>query len=400
CDTNPIVVTLTETTTAGSCPSNYIITRTWRAIDRCGNLATASQTITVQDTTAPTFVQTIPANVTVQCNAIPAPATITATDACDTNPIVVTLTETTTAGSCPSNYIITRTWRAIDRCGNLATASQTITVQDTTAPTLVTPFTNTIAVNCSAIPEIPVLEFVDNCSASVEVIFNEEITTISASEYVIVRDWLVIDFCGNSELFTQTINVSANTNPIEIIPFEICTLDISVDLFTLLNSNIPLTGQWVDISNSGGLSGSTFNPTNLSVGNYIIHYLISGTNGCPSIYEINIAVNDDCVVLPACDIVIYNAVSPNNDNTNEFFFIDGLECYPDNTVEIYNRWGILVYETRAYNNVSNSFKGYSEGRTTIAKNELLPDGTYYYILKYKDAENNTFDKSGYLYLNK
>jgi hypothetical protein len=31
------------------------------------------------------------------------------------------------------------------------------------------------------------------------------------------------------------------------------------------------------------------------------------------------------------------------------FVIDGLEdtiCYPENTVEIYNRWGVLVFETR------------------------------------------------------
>ena len=123
-------------------------------------------------------------------------------------------------------------------------------------------------------------------------------------------------------------------------------------------------------------------------------------NACPMIYEIYLNVNDDCVVLPACDITVYNAVSPNDDSSNDFFFIDGLECYPDNTVEIYNRWGILVYDERGYDNNLKSFKGISEGRNTVNKNELLPDGTYFYILKYTDEENKNHDRSGYLYLNR
>ena len=42
----------------------------------------------------------------------------------------------TTSGACPGNYSVTRTWTATDDCGNFSTASQTITVQDTTAPVI------------------------------------------------------------------------------------------------------------------------------------------------------------------------------------------------------------------------------------------------------------------------
>jgi hypothetical protein len=84
---------------------------------------------------------------------------------------------------------------------------------------------------------------------------------------------------------------------------------------------------------------------------------------------------------------------------NEFFRIEGIECYPDNTVEIYNRWGVLVFKRDGYNNNDRFFKGFSEGRVTINKKEKLPGGVYYYTLKYKDRKSNIQDKAGYLYLN-
>ena len=121
---------------------------------------------------------------------------------------------------------------------------------------------------------------------------------------------------------------------------------------------------------------------------------------CPLQFEFLITVTDDCIVLPACSIEVFNAVSPNNDGSNDVFFIDGLECYPENSIEIYNRWGVLICEANGYNNTTIAFKGYSEGRTTVNKNEMVPDGTYFYILKYKDENNNWNDKSGYLYVKK
>jgi hypothetical protein len=47
--------------------------------------------------------------------------------------------------------------------------------------------------------------------------------------------------------------------------------------------------------------------------------------------------------------------------------IDDTICYPENTVEIYNRWGVLVFETTGYNNVTNAFNGISRGRTTVSQ---------------------------------
>ena len=118
--------------------------------------------------------------------------------------------------------------------------------------------------------------------------------------------------------------------------------------------------------------------------------------------KVETKLEEEPIVLPEinCVIEVYNAVSPNGDGSNDFFRIEGLDCYPDNRVEIYNRWGVLVFERDGYNNADKSFKGISEGRVTISQSEGLPTGTYYYILKYKDTVGKGQEKAGYLYLNR
>ncbi|MDI5899622.1 gliding motility-associated C-terminal domain-containing protein, partial [Flavobacterium yafengii] len=113
-------------------------------------------------------------------------------------------------------------------------------------------------------------------------------------------------------------------------------------------------------------------------------------------------LDDKPTVLPisGCVIEVFNAVSPNGDGDNDVFYIRGLECYPDNSVEIYNRWGVLVFERTAYNNDDRAFRGVSEGKVTVNQSEELPTGTYFYILKYKDSESNGHEKAGYLYINR
>lgn len=101
---------------------------------------------------------------------------------------------------------------------------------------------------------------------------------------------------------------------------------------------------------------------------------------------------------PADDLIVYNSVSPNGDGINDSFHIKGIDKYPDNSVEIYNRWGVKVFDTKSYNESDNMFRGYSDGRATINRNEKLPTGTYFYILKYNNAKK-VVEKSGYLYIN-
>ncbi len=101
-----------------------------------------------------------------------------------------------------------------------------------------------------------------------------------------------------------------------------------------------------------------------------------------------------------CVVVVSNAFTPNGDGLNEYFHIEGLDCFTNNTVEIYNRWGVLVFESSKYNNVDNRFEGFSKGRTTISQSVGLPTGTYYYIINYVDFSGNGVQKAGYLFLNR
>ncbi|MFC2001958.1 prenyltransferase/squalene oxidase repeat-containing protein, partial [Chloroflexota bacterium] len=90
-DIGPNTVTLTVTDTIG-------------ASDSC------QATVIVVDNMAP-ILQGVPANVTVECDSVPEPATPTATDNCD-NDVDIAFTEERADGDCPSSYTLTRTWIA------------------------------------------------------------------------------------------------------------------------------------------------------------------------------------------------------------------------------------------------------------------------------------------------
>ncbi|MDR6843321.1 gliding motility-associated C-terminal domain-containing protein, partial [Flavobacterium granuli] len=128
------------------------------------------------------------------------------------------------------------------------------------------------------------------------------------------------------------------------------------------------------------------------------------TSGIPLLDKsdpVNLVGNDPTVFdLSGCIIKVFNAVSPNGDGMNDRFYIQGLECYTDNTVSIFNRWGVLVFERDHYNNTDIVFVGLSEGRSTIKNSDGLPEGTYYYVIKYKDSKSNPHQEVGYLYLSK
>ncbi|WPP49752.1 tandem-95 repeat protein [Catalinimonas niigatensis] len=84
-------------------------------------------------------------------------------------------------------------------------------------------------------------------------------------------------------------------------------------------------------------------------------------------------------------IVIYKGFSPNNDGKNELWLIDGIENYPDNTVQIFNRWGNKVYEVKGYNNRDRAWSSESSLGLVLGDAQV-PDGTYFYIIDLKDGK--------------
>src|SRR4029077_9178956 len=184
---------------------SYSVTRTWTATDACGNSSTASQRINVQDITAP-VIAALPAPSTINCPATPLFAVATATDDCG-SAFTLTSADMTTPGACAGSYSVTRTWRATDACGNSSTASQTINVQDITAPVIAAlPAPTTI--NCPATPVFAIATATDNCGSAFTLTSNDvTINGACAGSYNVTRTWTATDACGNSSTKSQTINV-------------------------------------------------------------------------------------------------------------------------------------------------------------------------------------------------
>ena len=88
-----------------------------------------------EDLAAPMLVG-VPADATAGCDAVPAPAPVFASDDCDAEP-ALSLDEQRLDGDCPSEYRLLRTWTAVDRCGNSASAVQVVEVVDEQAPVVV-----------------------------------------------------------------------------------------------------------------------------------------------------------------------------------------------------------------------------------------------------------------------
>ena len=405
CSTN-LQATFLDSISDGTCEGSKVITRTWSLVDSCGNLASSqTQIITVLDTISPTFITNLPPNINVSCDLIPPSPNILATDNCGT--VTLNYNETRIDGICPSNYILNRTWTATDACGNSNLLTQTITVSDTEAPTVLGSFDSIINVNCDEIPTIPNVTFTDNCTGMGNVIFPNPIDSIinrTDDSYTIIREWIASDLCGNSNTFTQTINVTIIENTIPISQESCNDLEEIINLNMLISEEFRGQGEWIDLNNSGGFNGQNegfYSCFGMPIGNYRIEYKVE-TATCPKKFEIEMNVLSDCLLKVCGDLVIHNAISPNDDGLNDIFTIDNLQdfsCYTSNKVEIYNRWGILVYETNNYDNNNNSFKGISEGRTTINKFDKLPSGTYFYILQYI-FEGKSYKKDGYLYLSR
>jgi hypothetical protein len=153
-----LTVTFADVTTPGSCPNRFTIARTYTVTDVCGNASTQTQTITVDDQTAP-VITSIPANVTVSCAAdvpIANTAAVVATDNC-AGALTITFADVTTPGSCPNRFTIARTYTVTDVCGNASTQTQTITVDDQIAP-VITSIPANVTVHALLMCQLPTLQ--------------------------------------------------------------------------------------------------------------------------------------------------------------------------------------------------------------------------------------------------
>ena len=326
CD-GTINVMPTETITDGGCVNKFTLVRTWTFTDGCGNSSSVSQTIVVDDSTVPVL-SGVPADVTVECDNVPAVAVVTATDNCEG--VVLNFVETVVNGNCPSNYTITRTWTATDACGQTAVGAQVITVEDTTDPVL--GFTPPADLTLQCASEVPAAfmptanDVSDNCTASGDIIIDMDEQVVSGScpnDFTINRSWTVSDACGNSVSISQTITVDDNTAP--VISCQDVTIELDQDgnastsvddVVTLVNENC---GTY-----SAVLSGTDFSC--MDIGANTVTATVTDACGNASNCTVSVTVEDNLPPVMhcpsdltvnldpgACDIILsYNVTAEDN----------------------------------------------------------------------------------------
>jgi hypothetical protein len=199
-----------EVTDNGQGGCYYSVTRTWIATDECGNFTTAEQVVTISDQTDPTITYD-PADYTVQCLDEVTPDAALFADNCDLDLTITPASSIIPLEGCA--YQIYRTWTATDDCGNFITAEQTITIHDTTDPTVVYADPEEIWVQC--FDDVPafVVEFADNCDDSLTI---EGISGIGINgcEQLISRSWIATDDCGNSISRGQLVHILDTIDPV------------------------------------------------------------------------------------------------------------------------------------------------------------------------------------------
>ena len=108
------------------------------------------------------------------------------------------------------------------------------------------------------------------------------------------------------------------------------------------------------------------------------------TNGTGSMYvggantTMTVVIEDECgntvevdVTAEACETIIPNIFTPNNDGENDRFVIEGIEGYPGSSIRIFNRWGGEIFSDKNYDSTWDG--------------EGAADGTYYYIFDRNDG---------------
>lgn len=217
-----------------------------------------------------------------------------------------------------------------------------------------------------------------------------ELVNLDASTDVTLT---MTDPCGTSQAFTAEVSIPIY-DPITGVDPEIC-IGIQGDLSLLGGTGIFNGDNWVgdynfytwqysNYNDNGEPQDSAWVAVDEALDSLVTFVGPSG-NFQASLQqaEMDVWVTDQCgsentftISLVACDTEIPNVFSPNNDSSNDFFRIPGIEGFPNSYLRMFNRWGNLIFE-------DNDYKGSWDGRVN---GNPVAEGTYYYILQRSDGE--------------
>ncbi len=172
--------------------------------------------------------------------------------------------------------------------------------------------------------------------------------------------------CSNTSVYTVSV-ITSKPQLQELDPVKFCLDSTKKIAISVSSGNPPYTLSWI-IPGNGMIPYDTVNTTyyftqsqTASNGNYIIIV----TDQC--LFKDTIIVNIETL---NCNLSVPNVVTPNGDNINDIFKINGLENFPNSVLNVFTRWGNKVYSSDNY------------------KNDWKPeqnDGTYFYVLEVSDG---------------
>ncbi len=292
--------------------------------------------------------------------------------------------------------VYTYTVTATGFCTMDATAQITVTVNNTVPPTIV----DANPIYC-VVDNPTVADLSTTVSGTGQITWYEDATLTTVLDATVAledgEDYFATQTgtsgCESSVNVQITVTVSDAPTPTLIDPdSELCINDsptINELTLNVLQYDASLNNViWYDAETNGNVISST---TPLTVGTTYYAVLVNATTGCES--SVPLAVTPD---LTGCGLImIPDGFSPNGDGTNDTFDIDNANLlYPNFEMEIYNRYGNIVYKGKAS---TPRFNGKSNQSRTLGSGDL-PVGIYYYIFNFNDGVTKA--KQGTLYLSR
>jgi len=228
--------------------------------------------------------------------------------------------------------------------------------------------------------------------------FNTQNWCVQISGQNTGADTLCIQLCNAlNECANYILLINVNSTPsdslLAITDVVFALKNESLDFNIIANDIVGgITGNLAGLSKVEFLSDPVLGSFSYNASNGIVSYT-PDPNQCGTdsfIYRITDGAGKQSSaaikITISCDkVLVFKGISPNDDGKNDTWSILGIEQFPSNLVQVFNRWGNQVFEQKAYSN-SNPWNGQWNGKD-------LPDGTYFYRI---ELGGNAGNLSGWL----
>ncbi len=183
--------------------------------------------------------------------------------------------------------------------------------------------------------------------------------------------------------FLQPDMVVVSNTSVTVIPTDVSCADKADGYIRVIIDNLPSNASVQYFWSPSALcpANNCDKITDLSAGSFSVQVKITYTLGSQtksdSTYHV-VQIKDENGL---CDLKVYTGVNVNG--INNVFTIDNIELYPEASVKIFNRWGILLFSEKNYRNADNHWP---------RKNEKVIPGTYFYVIE----NNNGKTRKGWI----